>query len=400
MASTTSDITIPFRDSPGYTGHKVFTLNIVLVTCTTVILYGVLDFAAPETKVNRMQACVVTQSSLDIRSVSYGSGAHIIYVPAELIPLWFSALVNNTLLYLVGTGFVRLSIVAFLPRLAKDLSSPVFLKAVYGVGFVVIIQTVVCFFYRLTECHPIKDVWLPPSTPGLDCVSSQQEQNNIIAHQAIGIAADLALFALPLWVINSKMMNSAKKIQVMLVFSIGIFVLATGIVRMVLLNTLLFLEDPTFHMSTIGTWTDLEGHVGLWCASFPALQPLLRLVSFKLGFRSKVQSYGHSNGGGAKKSGTGNLGGSNNWVKSTSRKSGYAMNSSGIDNDDGSARGIVTGLDDKSGTELDTLASDSSGQIHKQVEYDVRIEEIPAGRERSSEYGETHRGIHKSWVDV
>ncbi len=54
----------------------------------------------------------------------------------------------------------------------------------------------------------------------------------------------MALFALPMWVINTKMMNSAKKVQVMLVFSVGIFVVITGVVRMYLLNTLLFLSDP------------------------------------------------------------------------------------------------------------------------------------------------------------
>ncbi len=66
----------------------------------------------------------------------------------------------------------------------------------------------------------------------------------IIAHTAIGIIVDVALFALPIWVINTKMMNSAKKVQVMLVFSVGIFVVITGIVHMYLLNTLLFLSDP------------------------------------------------------------------------------------------------------------------------------------------------------------
>jgi len=29
-------------------------------------------------------------------------------------------------------------------------------------------------------------------------------------------------------------------------------------------------------MTTIGIWTDLETHVGIWCGCFPAMQPILR----------------------------------------------------------------------------------------------------------------------------
>ncbi|KAF8861251.1 hypothetical protein BDZ45DRAFT_740577 [Acephala macrosclerotiorum] len=408
MASNSSTSTINYWESPEYKGDKVRDLNAALIAITTVIVGLRLytrGFISKTTGLDDLlafiaYACVVTQSALDIRSVNYGSGAHIQYVPGNLVPLFFSALVNNTLLYFVGTGLVRLSIVAFLPRLAKDLSSPFFLKAVYGVGFIIICQTLICFFYRLTECKPIIDIWKVPTTPGLNCVSAQQEQNNLIAHQAIGIIVDFMLFALPIWVINSKMMRSAKKMQVIAVFSVGLFVVITGIVRMVFLNTLLFLADPTFAMSTIGPWTDLEGHAGLWVASFPALQPLIRMMSYKLGLRSALDSYGKSNGGGKNKSShTNNINGSNNWAKNTaSRKSGYAKSGSGIDLDDNSERGIIAGTN-KSDMELNNISAES-GQIHKKVDYNVQVEEMPRGHNQAQDYDDSRRVQNKSWVDV
>ncbi|GKT46356.1 uncharacterized protein ColSpa_06537 [Colletotrichum spaethianum] len=87
------------------------------------------------------------------------------------------------------------------------------------------------------------------------------------------------------------MLFSERACQVILVFSTGIFVIITGCIRLVKMKTMMFLTDPTFNVTIIGIWIDLEGHVGLWVASSPALQPLVRFVSQKLGFRSKLHSY-------------------------------------------------------------------------------------------------------------
>jgi hypothetical protein len=54
-------------------------------------------------------------------------------------------------------------------------------------------------------------------------------------HAAIGIAVDIALLVLPIWVVHSQMMSGAKMMRVILIFCIGIFACITGIVRMALM---------------------------------------------------------------------------------------------------------------------------------------------------------------------
>ena len=54
----------------------------------------------------------------------------------------------------------------------------------------------------------------------------------MLTHAAAGIAADFALFCLPIWVVQQKMIFSAKMVRVILIFTVGLFAAVTGIVRL------------------------------------------------------------------------------------------------------------------------------------------------------------------------
>lgn len=45
--------------------------------------------------------------------------------------------------------------------------------------------------------------------------------------------------------------------------------------------------DTTYVIIRSSVWTHLEGHLGLWVACFPTLQPLLRVITRRLGLSSK-----------------------------------------------------------------------------------------------------------------
>lgn len=51
------------------------------------------------------------------------------------------------------------------------------------------------------------------------------------AHAGIGILIDIILVGVPVWIIYTKMMISPSKKRVLVIFSVGIFVVIVGAIR-------------------------------------------------------------------------------------------------------------------------------------------------------------------------
>ncbi|KAK6085149.1 hypothetical protein SCUP515_00967 [Seiridium cupressi] len=279
-------------------------------------------------------------------------------------------------------SLMRLAIVAFLLRLARD---RIFKILTYATGGVIIVQTIVCFLFRLLECHKLSDLWLPPGSG--DCISKDSEAIMMWTHAGVGIAIDGALFCLPIWVVRSKMMNATKAVRVVLIFCVGIFATATGIIRLTIMARTDFSVDTTYKMATVAFWTDLEGHVGLWCACFPALQPLVRQVGFMCGFRSKLDSSNKHGGkyGGAEVSGYGGRSGSHGAASGSSGfhsrpRNKYPHGSSGFGgisdslSDSNSQRGIVSEAHAGSSLEMDDLNDLKQNEIRRKTEVEIQVE--------------------------
>ncbi|TEA13983.1 hypothetical protein C8034_v006898 [Colletotrichum sidae] len=279
---------------PNSGGHHIFNLNLALIIVSTLLvglrLYVrkaiVKAIGWDDLIATVAWALCVTLSALEMDTTHYGTGAQIEDVPRETLLQFFKRLSIMELIYLLASGAVRLSILAFLPRLSKN---KFYTWSIYALSSVVVVVSLTGFFFVLTECSQIPDVFNYGST-WRQCRDKREERSLMLAHAIISIFVDCMLVALPLWVVSSYVKMGVKAIQILLVFSLGIFAVATGIVRFAIITTTNFNVNTTYKMLACAAWTDAELHVGLWVGCFPALQPILRRVSFCLGLRSRLDS--------------------------------------------------------------------------------------------------------------
>ncbi|GJC90994.1 hypothetical protein ColLi_13832 [Colletotrichum liriopes] len=201
-----------------------------------------------------------------------------------------------------------------------------------------------------------------------------------VTHQVIGLSLDLALMGLPIWVVYTKMLLSQRTFHVIVVFGMGIFVIVAGCIRLVMMKSFMFLADPTFNMSTIGSWTDLEAHVGLWVASFPALQPLVRIISKEFRSRNKLHSYAKD---GRSKTGAG--GGIKTepgvWAGAACSEC-KVQNGRAISAAESRAERCVRAKKDEK--ELDDT-DNRVLRIHKQIEVEVRVDQAAVREDHSKQ---------------
>lgn len=114
-------------------------------------------------------------------------------------------------------------------------------------------------------------------------------------------------------------------------------------------------------MASIAFWTDIEGHVGLWVACFPALQPLVRLAAFRLGLRTSLDSSGRS----------GPTGPSSSRTPHSLGKSGYLRSGNDVDEYDANSSKSSGAIVSPGSYEMDGISGSPGIGIRRDVEFAV-----------------------------
>ncbi|KAJ5711150.1 hypothetical protein N7488_005306 [Penicillium malachiteum] len=231
---------------------------------------------------------VIPLASLSVVLANAGLGKDMWTLPFENITRILYIYFWDELLYLSILPMTKISICCFYLRIFPERCFRTMTYCVIGLNFAYLITFILISVF---QCRPLPGAWLHWDGEG------DYKCNHINAQgwsaAAINMILDIIVMALPLRQLYNLNLSLRKKVFVMCMFGLGLFVTLVSILR---LNSLIHFASTTnltWDYVSIGYWSTIECDVGVICACLPAIRSLLRRLSPGLfGDTEIVKSYG------------------------------------------------------------------------------------------------------------
>ncbi|KAG2415252.1 hypothetical protein HFD88_006443 [Aspergillus terreus] len=217
-------------------------------------------------------SCMLTAISPVL--ANYGLGKDMWTLPFHNITMILYLYFWDELIYLSILPLTKISILCFYLRVfpRKEFRIATYVVIALNVGYLISFVLISVF-----QCSPLRGAWEHWDGSG------DYKCNNINAQgwcaAIFNMILDIIVMALPLRELYQLNLSIRKKLYVMCMFSLGIFVTLVSILRLESLIHFASTQNLTWDYVPIGYWSTVECHVGIVCACLPAIRALLRRVS-------------------------------------------------------------------------------------------------------------------------
>ncbi|TVY17205.1 hypothetical protein LARI1_G005173, partial [Lachnellula arida] len=327
----------------------------------------------------------------------YGSGRHQKTVPlTDVVPQLKLALAQR-LVYQLALGTTKISLCYFYLRIFTNNASDK--RVPYAIMAFASCYAVALFFVTVFGCTPPSDIW--SLAPAGRCTGAYGRLVVIYTLGALNIATDILLLVFAIPKILSLQMAMGQKVALLLVMPMSIMVIVAAIFRMVLSAKTQHSKDFSWEGIDYTIWTGVEVNAGLFCASAPAIKPLLRnfapgLLSSSNGRRTSYNRSGKRAYGQVSRFGRSDI---TSWRRGGTRSDRIELQSQDLENgsrEDGSAvltnkvwRGDVPPGGDSESERRVLGRVDGPGDIRKTVD-------ITVSEQRREATDESHEGSESS----
>ncbi|KAI4592698.1 hypothetical protein KJ359_010457 [Pestalotiopsis sp. 9143b] len=245
--------------------------------------------------------------SIPLTVVSYlfaakGLGRDLWMVSFDDITFVLEMYYYSEILYLIVVFLTKISILCFYLRVFPKKSLRMRVYVIMGLT-----AAAACAFIPITvfQCTPIPGAWL--RWDGTYEATCRDVMTQALWGAIVSIALDLATIMLPMTELWSLNLSIRRKIGVMLMFAVGLFVVIVQVLRIVYLLKFSATSNFTRDYTATSVWSNVEVYVGIMCACFPYIRTLLthfapRIFATTKGGKSTNMSAGYANTGSKGKS--------------------------------------------------------------------------------------------------
>ncbi|KAJ5214982.1 hypothetical protein N7468_010661 [Penicillium chermesinum] len=232
----------------------------------------------------------VALSALSVVLADAGLGRDMWTIPLDNITRILYIYFWDELMYLSILPLTKISICCFYLRIFPERRFRTVTYIMIGIN---VCYLLVFVLISVFQCLPVDGAWLHWDGEG------NYKCNNINAQgwssAIINMALDILVMALPLRQLYHLNLSARKKIYVMCMFSLGIFVTLVSILRLRSLIVFASTENLSWDYVSVGYWSTVECDVGIICACLPAIRSLLcRVLPGAFGDTNPSKPYGAS----------------------------------------------------------------------------------------------------------
>ncbi|KAI4596000.1 hypothetical protein KJ359_006292 [Pestalotiopsis sp. 9143b] len=193
-----------------------------------------------------------------------GFGLHTSQVSNDHKILAFKWFFAAQILYKAATCLTKLSICSLYLRIFPN---NWFRRGVWLTMGITVAYTIGSIFTTIFSCNPIQKAWVK-SMAGA-CLDSRSIW---YATSIMVIITDLMIIILPINETRRLQLPLAQKLMLVALFSLGLFVVACTVVRMVSVSPQTTATDQIYYQAISNSWTFVETNVGIICACLPVVR--------------------------------------------------------------------------------------------------------------------------------
>ncbi|KAF4968615.1 hypothetical protein FSARC_4039 [Fusarium sarcochroum] len=213
----------------------------------------------------------VVMQSVQIWSISIGGLCHHAWeMPIEVFEKHMLSSYIAAPVFIICNGLSKTSLLTFYLQISPHRW---FRIVIFATIAFVVLYTVIIADLLLFGCKPIRTAWDPFEFATGKCI------NTALVYIIIAVAnivSDLILFIIPIPIIVHLKIPTGQKIGATIMFGIATMTVATSIIRMVYLPSLLGTVDIPWVAAPANVWSIVEANLFIICGSMPTFRKFFK----------------------------------------------------------------------------------------------------------------------------